>query len=190
MKRRKENKRLQTIMMGFIAVIMITSVMGFLWKGGPPKVEYNGVPFTQEPEGWSANINNQKMIFNYHPNEVEYLNMSPEIAQRLTTVEIDTTYDINDSYAEYIAKVQYTLATGLSGFDIFIVGGFTAENEFNRPVITCDDATIYVPVVYFKQSNQTKVSLEGNCIIAEARKGEDLIKIKDRLAYTVLGIMK
>ncbi|MBW2980388.1 hypothetical protein KY360_03160 [Candidatus Woesearchaeota archaeon] len=190
MKKRKDNKRMQTIMMGFIAFIMVTSIVGFLWKGGQPKVEYNGIPFVQEASGWTAEINTQKISFNYHPNEVEHINISPAITQRLDTVEIDTTYDINDSYAEYIAKVQYTLGLGLNNFDIFVVKGFTEENEFNRPVITCDDATAYVPVIYFKKSNETKVYLEGNCIMAEAYRGDDLIKIKDRLLYTILGIMK
>ena len=190
MKKRKDNKKMQTLMMGFIAVILVSSIMGFIWKGGPPKVEYNDIPFVQEPEGWSAEINGRNVVFNYHPTEVEHINMSSEIASRLSTVEIDTTYDLDDEYAEYIAKVQYVLAQGLSGFDIFVVSGFTTENEFDRPIITCNKATPFVPVLYFKKSNETNVYLEGNCIIAEASRGEDLIKIKDRLLYAILGIMQ
>jgi len=177
-------------MMGFIAFILVTSVMGFLWKGGPPKVEYNGIPFVQEADGWSTKINGKHAVFNYHPTEVEHIDLNSEIAQRLSAVEIDITYDIDDDYAEYIAKVQYTLAQGLSNFDMFVVAGFTTENEFNRPIVTCDDATMYVPVLYFKKSNETKVYMEGNCIIAEAYRGEDVIKIKDRLLYAILGIIK
>ena len=177
-------------MMGFIAFIMVTSIVGFLWKGGPPKVEYRGIPFVQEANGWSTEINDRMVSFNYHPNEVEHINISPAITQRLNSVEIDTTYDVNDSYAEYIAKVQYTLELGLNNFDIFVVKGFTEENEFNRPVITCSDATPYVPVIYFKKSNETDIYLEGNCIIAEAYRGEDFIRIKDRLLYAILGIME
>ena len=190
MKKKKDSKRLQTIMMGFIAFIMVTSIMGFVWKGGTNKVMYNDVPFVQEPTGWSANINGQKILFNYHPEEVEFINISPAIIQRLHTLELDTTYDLNDTYAEYIAKVQYTLELGLNNFDIFIVRGFTTENEFNKPIITCNNATPYVPVLYFKKSNQTKISLEDNCIIVEAYRGQDLIRIKDRLLYTIFGVME
>ncbi len=68
--------------------------------------------------------------------------------------------------------------------------GFTTKNEFNKPVITCKNATLYVPVIYFKKSNETSITLEGNCIIAEAFRGEDFTKIKDRLVYGALGVMK
>lgn len=189
MKKKKKSKK-EVWMMGFIAFILVMSVMGFVWKGGPPKVEYNEIPFVQEGTGWSTMIEGQKVLFNYHPEEVDYINLSQSITQRLSTVELDITYDFNDTYAEYIAKVQYTMEIGLSAFNIFIVKGFTAENEFDRPVITCDDATPYVPVIYFKKSNQTRISLEDNCIIAEAYRGEDLAKIKDRLLYAIFGVIK
>jgi hypothetical protein len=73
---------------------------------------------------------------------------------------------------------------------MFVVKGFTSENEFAKPIITCDNATFYVPVIYFKKSNQTVISLENNCIIAEAYRGEDLVKVKDRLLYSIFGVIK
>lgn len=67
--------------------------------------------------------------------------------------------------------------------------GFTTNNTFDMPIITCEDATPVVPIIYFKQSNQTKVSLEENCIIVEARNNIDILRIKDRLLYSMLGII-
>ena len=154
MKKKKENNKIQTIMMGFIAFILITSVMGFIWKGGSPPVEYKEIPFIQEANGWSVDIKGQNVFFNYHPEEVEYINLTSTITQRLTAIEIDTTYDLDDEYVEFIARVQYSMAEGLGNFDIFLVSGFTTENEFNRQVITCNDATPFVPVIYFKKSNR------------------------------------
>ena len=189
MKKKKQSKK-EVWMMGFIAFILVTSILGFVWKGGPPKVEYNEIPFDPEGNGWSTEIDDQKVLFNYHPEEVDYINLSQTITQRLSTVELDTTYDLDDPYAEHIAKVQYTMEIGLSAFNVFIVKGFTTENEFERQVITCEDATPYVPVIYFKKSNQTKVSLKGDCIVAEANRGEDLVKIKDRLLYAIFGVIE
>jgi hypothetical protein len=190
MKKQKESKK-QTWMMAFIAFIMITSVIGFVWQGGTNKVRYNGIPFVEEANGWSTKIKGKNLIFNYLPQEVDYINVSPLLAQRLTnTVEIDTTYDVDDPFAEYIAKVQYTMGIGLGHFEVFVVSGFTSENEFAKPIITCENATVYVPVIYFKKSNQTMISLENNCIIAEAFYGEDLVKVKDRLLYAIFGVIK
>ena len=65
----------------------------------------------------------------------------------------------------------------------------TEVNEFTLPVITCDDATSSVPVLYFVESNETKIYSENGCIIAEAKFETDLLRIKDRLLYERLGII-
>ena len=46
-----------------------------------------------------------------------------------------------------------------------------------------------VPVIYFKQSNETKVIIDDDCIIAEARNNIDILRIKDRLLYSMLGVI-
>jgi hypothetical protein len=72
---------------------------------------------------------------------------------------------------------------------LFIRQGFTTENDYNFPVITCRDSTSVVPVIYFKSSNETKVYLENDCIIAESSTQIDFERIKDRLVYGMLGII-
>ena len=68
--------------------------------------------------------------------------------------------------------------------------GFTTENEYNIPVITCADATPTVPVLYFQRTNETKVYREGSCIILEAATDFDLLRLKDRILYGIFGVMK
>ena len=58
------------------------------------------------------------------------------------------------------------------------------------PIIACNDATLNVPVVYFKHGNATNIHIENNCIIAEASANADFIMVKDRLLYGMLGVMK
>jgi len=84
-----------------------------------------------------------------------------------------------------IAKLK---GVTLNNFNIFVRVGFTSE-QLNFPVITCDDASDFVPVVYFKGSNTTNVYVENSCIIAEASNPADIIRIKDRLVYGILGII-
>jgi hypothetical protein len=82
------------------------------------------------------------------------------------------------------------MAITLNNFNIFVRQGFTAENDYNFPVITCEDPTNFVPVIYFRSFNETKVYMEDNCIIAEALRQEDVERIKDRMVYGILGIIK
>jgi hypothetical protein len=176
MRRKKESKK-EVWMMGFVAFLMITSIIGFSWKGGSQKVKYNEIPFVQEENGaWSGQILGQKLTLNYHPTELESIEADSEALQRLATVEIDTTYDIDDEYAEGIAKVQYLMEEVLVNYNIFVLRAFTEENEYERPVLTCEDATPFVPIVYFKKSNQ--------------KAGQDLLRIKDILIYSALGVMQ
>ena len=58
------------------------------------------------------------------------------------------------------------------------------------PIIACDDATPLIPVIYFVESNETKIYKQENCIIAEADTSVDVIRIKDRLLYGIHGIIR
>ena len=68
--------------------------------------------------------------------------------------------------------------------------GFTEENKFDFPIITCDDATESIPVIYFRGANQTAIYEEANCIIAEAKREADFLRIKDRLIFGVFGVIE
>ena len=117
--------------------------------------------------------------------------MSGDVLSRLNDlVEIDVTSEFNNSYKEHIALAEHQMGLTLINFNIFVRTGFTSENEFGMPEITCQDATLKVPVVYFKESNETKVYLQGECIIAEGSNGFDFLVIKDRLVFSILGILK
>jgi hypothetical protein len=43
-------------------------------------------------------------------------------------------------------------------------------------------------VIYFKSSNETKATLQGSCIIAEAKAGQEMVLLKDRIIYAMLGL--
>ena len=71
-----------------------------------------------------------------------------------------------------------------------MVNGQISENEiYNYPIITCDNATEFIPVIYLKKGEETQIYTEGNCIIAEAAFEQAFIALKDKLMYTILGIL-
>lgn len=178
----------------FIGFIMISSVFAVIFFGFSPattKLKYNDVSFTQKNDYWSASINKKEAYFNYFPTDVEDIDIIPEAISRIkNTIEVDFTSDINSTLKDEIALAEYWLSQMFNfHFNIYLRQGFTSENEYDFPVISCQDATLAVPVFYFKESNQTSIYLENNCIILEAKNGQDVIRIKDRILYDLFGII-
>ena len=192
MKEKKQKKRWGLIL--FIVFIMIGTSVSFVFFGFSPateRVKYNGFSFVNNGNIWIAKINGREAAFSFLPSEVESVSAFEDFSKRLQgKFEIDVTYDLNSTYKESIALAHHQMGLTLAAYSIFVRKGFTANNTFNLPIITCDNATINVPVVYFRQGNTTNINIENNCIIAEASANADFIRVKDRLLYGMLGVMK
>ncbi|MBI2208404.1 hypothetical protein HYU50_02815 [Candidatus Woesearchaeota archaeon] len=181
-------------MVYFIGFIMISSVFGVIFFGfgsSRASAAYNGFKFFNRGDFWSTNIDGREAMFTYFPSEIEAIPADDNAISRLKNKpQIDITSDINDTFAEGIALAQYQMGITLSNFNVFIRSGFTNQTKYNAPVITCSNSTNFVPVVYFTKGNATKIYMQGNCIIAEAASNADVIRLKDRLVYGILGIIK
>lgn len=178
----------------FIVVIMTASVLGFFIGGGrsgEQSIEYNGYNFVRKDNGWMVLLNNRQLYFDYYPEQVSDIEVSKEIIDKFDTLEIDITNNANTTSPESIALAQYMIKQNIeSTTNTYIRQGLTGENDFSLPIITCDDATQAVPVLYFKESNETKIYAENNCVMVEARTEIDFLRIKDRLLYGFFGIIK
>ena len=194
MKEKKEKKKWGLIL--FIVFIMIGTSFSFIFFGFQPQrdvVRYNDIKFVNIPSQniWIAKINGREAAFSFLPTDVESVFLFDDSIKRLQNkFEIDVTYDLNSTYKEAIALAQHQMGLTLATYNIFVRKGFTTNNTFNLPVITCNDATSNVPVIYFRYGNATNIHTENNCIIAEAATNVDFIKVKDRLLYGVLGVME
>ena len=192
MKDKREKKRWGLIL--FIVFIMIGTTFSFVFfgfSGVDEKAKYNGITFTRFTDRWEAKINGKNAAFSFLPSEVENINMSYDIPQRLQNkFEIDSTYDLNSTSKEQIALAQHQMGLTLATYNIFVRKGFTTNNTFSLPVITCKNSTLNVPVVYFRHGNATNIKVDNNCIIAEASSNADFIRAKDRLLYGMLGVIK
>ena len=193
MLRREKSDIGKKIIVYFIGITMIFSVFGVIFfgfgAGSSGTVKYNGLKFIDEGNFWSVNVNGREALFTYLPDELSLINAeNAAIGKLKNVVQIDITSDFNDTLAEPIALAQFQMGTTLFNFNIFVRNGFTDEQQ-NFLVITCRDATQFVPVIYFKESNITNAHMENNCIIAEAANAADAIRLKDRLVYGILGII-
>ena len=187
----KKESKLGLILVIFIAFIMISSVFGIIFSGynqNSNSVRYNNIKFIKEQTMISARINEQKLYFDFFPQDVESIELNPDIINLLTNKpEIDITSNEDDIYAEEIALAQYNIPYALK--NLYIRVGFTTNNSFDMPIITCQGATPNVPVLLFKKSNQTKITLNNSCVIAEASRNTDILAIKDRIVYSMLGVL-
>ncbi|MBI2124551.1 hypothetical protein HYT92_02055 [Candidatus Pacearchaeota archaeon] len=191
MKGRKEKRKWGLII--FIVFIMIGTTFSFVFFGFQPQsdvVKHNGMKFVRYADRWEAEINGKRAAFSFLPAEITDLNASDDFSKMLQNkIEIDVTYDSNDTYKESIALAQHQMGLVLSQYGVFMRKGFINNNTFNVPVITCNDSSANVPVVYFKTANSTNIRVENNCVIAEASSEVNFLKIKDRLLYGILGVM-
>ncbi len=188
-------ERKRKIMVYFMAFIMIGSVFGVIFfgfaTGGTTSLKYNDFKFTRSGNLWVTKVNDRDAIFTYYPTDVELIDLKPGMIDMLKNkIEIDVTVDVNDTFVQSIALAHFQMKATLGNFNVFVRDGYTTENEFNLPIIKCEDATQFIPVIYFKEGNSTNVYSNESCITVEASNQEDFIRVKDRLIYGLFGIIR
>ncbi len=194
-KHHDKGNRVNKFMVYLMGILMIGSIFGVVFFGfgssaSTTSMDYKDFKLTNKGNFWSTIVDGREALFTYFPEDVESVIVDGSIITRLKDkLEIDVTSDFNDTFAEQISLVGYNMGITLNNFNIFVRQGFTAENDYNYPVITCEDSTSFVPVIYFKNSNETKVYFEDDCIIAEASTQSDVERIKDRLVYGIFGVI-
>ena len=177
----------------FLVIIMVGtsfSVIFYGFSSPSSKQKQYGYSFVNNGQAWIAKISGKQAMFSYLPEEAKKINVQGVLPDLKNRVEIDTTSDFNDKFNQSIALAQHQMNIVLNqNYNVYIVPGFTSNNTYGLPVITCAGATPPVPVVFFMGSNETSLSADGNCIIAEASSDADIIKIKDLIVYSVLGVL-
>lgn len=192
MKPQKEKKKWGLIL--FVIFIMVGTSVSFVYLDFSPaqdKEEYDGTVFRNANNVWVAKINGREAAFSFLPADVKNVVVLDDSLKMLQKkYEIDATSDVNSTFKGSIALAEHQMGLTLEAYGIYLRKGFTSNTTFNLPIITCKDATLNVPVVYFRHGNRTSIHIENNCIIAEAPANDDFIKVKDRMLYGILGVMK
>ena len=194
---KKEKKSLTGPIVFAILVIgiMSLSAVGLIQgndTSGTVRLPYNDFKFkTDQNNNWIGEVDDEEYVFYNHPLNVEDLVLD-EIASTLlrTSAMITMTSDVNSTAAELIGGIEYDLATTLNSKGIATEYAFTTENKYNKPVVDCSSSIPVNTVIYFKQSNQTSIRFANNCIIAEATGQTNFIRIRDRLLFSICGVMK
>jgi hypothetical protein len=182
-KRRDSADRTKRIMVLILAVLI-----GF--SGGSGTSRYNGFKVASGGDFWTIKIDKKPVFFTYHPADAEAIAVEKSAIDLLhLKPQIDVTSDANSTLADSIALAEYQMATTMQNFGTYVRPGFTSDAGYDAPRINCSIATPFVPVIYFRESNQTTITVRDSCIIAEAQYAQDVIRIKDRLLYGIFGVI-
>ncbi|MFH1182551.1 MAG: hypothetical protein V1702_06335 [Candidatus Woesearchaeota archaeon] len=181
-----------------IVVVMVSSIIGFVFSdismGGQNtnSLSYNGYTFTQSNTGVEMKLNGQTLAFSYLPSQVDFIPLNGTVLEPLTATRMAyITSDANSTNAIAMGGFTYTVSEALKAKGSFGVQAFIASNAFSKPVVTCLNATKFVPVILVQDSfNTTEIYLENNCIIVNATSSIDIERLGDRLSYGILGVIE
>jgi hypothetical protein len=181
----------------FIALIMIMSGVGYMVVQNSPEegTSYKGHRFSGTYGSWMTEAGGRVVKFSYHPAEVETVGLDPQILGYLNSTKmVYLSFAPDDSAIEQIELARNELDSLLPDlFGIYTVPGVTnATGAYSRfPVITCANATLFVPVIQIRSgAAESSIHTAGNCIVLDAQQERDVMMLKDRLLYGMLGIIE
>ena len=171
---------------------MTSSILGFVWTNiTTNNVTFNGHKFKRQGDSFTVQINGQRINTHYLPTDIEHIQIDQEIKSKIKNSPMFyISFNPYGDNIDYIDKARFNLDNELKKTNIYAISGITNNSiNYNLPIITCENATSYVPVIHLKEGNNTKFSLKDNCIIAESNSKEGFIALKDIIIYTIFDII-
>jgi hypothetical protein len=180
-----------------IAALMVLSVLGFsIGSGtgtGTVKHRYGGYTFLQTPQGYTVKLPEGRVAFRFLPDQVSAYELPAEAVSALRKATVlSFTFDPANETQEFagaMAFAGYELGQKL-GQRMLVQQGLVNATGYEVPGITCGQASDAGPVVLFRRANLTGFQWEGFCLTAEAEDEDGILRLADRIAYAVLGIME
>lgn len=166
----------------FICFIMITSILGYMSSTNSEKVNYGDYKFIKFNNGWSTYVNNQKIILNSNPIELENY-----------TIKIDLG-DLNSAQKIYLSiNPKDNLFLGGLESNIFpylrpkVIISCYEDNEecINLPLKDCKDANKDIKIILVKKDKNSKFYYKDNCLVMQGNK-EEVTKMIDGLVLELL----
>jgi hypothetical protein len=185
------------VMTVLIVVVMVSSIIGFVFSdmamGGQNTngLSYNGFVFTQGTNSFGLKVDGQSLTFSYLPSQIDFMPLNSSVLAPLAASRMAyITSDENSTNAIAMGGFTYTVSQALKAKSSYGVQSFTTGNAFGKPVVTCSNATEFVPVILVQDSNSTDMNIENNCIIVNAASSVDIERLGDRLSYGILGVIR
>jgi len=93
-KNKKKDNKVGLLTVIVIIILMLSSIIGYVFKGNSNE-KYNNSSFSRTDDGiWYTKINGNQFAFNYFPSDLEDINLSNEIINKIkNTNMVYFTYD-------------------------------------------------------------------------------------------------
>ncbi len=182
-----------------VGLVLVSSIIGFTLSAipfglqdGSEGMKYNGFEFFQTQDGIAAKVDGQLVGFTYFPSELEDFEAGNITATIKSVRVIYATSAPESALAPAISGAEFDIGRVVEArYSSFLQPVFTAENAYNRSIITCSDANPFVPVLFFNFTNTTtSISEERSCTTINFASENALNKVRDKVVYELLGIMK
>lgn len=195
--RKEENKYLskRNVISLFIILIMVSSILA-IWQGSTSSntiPEYNGYEVQLEETHYVIALDIGDVYGYNYPSSLETISLENSYVQYLlSSSELYILFDPQDENIQVVEVLRSELAqrdfSGLGKSTGFAV---TQANETyaSYPVLSCDTVTLPTLYLHTLNTTTTQISQDGGCIVLEAATWQDLVELKDRLVYTMYGVM-
>ncbi len=180
----RKRKRNQTILVVFLALIMVLSTIGFAIQSNSGtaqadgtlgnEIEYNGYRFVNQNGLWV--LNNENFVFRYTPQEV------PDIGSGLKPLN---SYQGKPAYLyseDNGAEVEIAVNLGQVVQRIQKACPENTNCTLDLPVKTCADNFIII-----REDTNNSIVQSNNCVYIQGTK-EQLAALADQFLFKILGI--
>ena len=168
----------------FIAIVLISSMVGFMWKGQEKTnyKEYKGYNFNKVNNKWVTQIKGKQVVFDYSPEELESI-VLPHFNTNIDKVYIAIDPEQTDTNLNYILQ---KIADTFLDVGIRPVPACTKDSSNcpNIPIADCKNNDLVIQII---KSDKITIFKQDSCIILEG----DIIHLNkgiDKLRLYLLGI--
>ena len=193
---KKDNKK-QTVLSIILAVVLVSSILGIMVNrdSNPDNFKYSfnnkSIDFGTIGNRYYLDFGEKRVFFYNLPDQIR-TNISFDAADRIKNSQmVYVTFDPDDNQQNLIPIDLTRLELNEEFFNNnkYLISGKTSNssNYPNLPILDCANATAYIPVIKFQNSNTTEIIEENNCIIMKGR-NLDFIKYRDLILYKYYGV--
>ncbi len=186
----KKSKTAAIIIPLFIVSVMVLSVFSIIGeKDSSRKVRYKEHLFflSSDEQIWELEQDGKTYEFHYLPTEISTVPLIKSPVKRTYYLVADPSANYSQDDLSLIGLARFEMQENLGKKEITTILGFSREYN-SIPPVTCANATTQVGVIQFQLGNKTRVISEANCILIEGHDGLEVIKAKDTLMYSLLGV--
>jgi len=148
---------------------------------------HNGFAFAKVDGLWRTRVaingTTYNLEFHYSPHEVQGIPVEGEVGRSFFNKIMYFTFDPNSTQKGHIGVAGTELVSSVHKVfkrEVIPTCTYNATGCEDRPITTCDSTNL--PVFYFKAANETKVTIDENCMTFQGHKKE-MIRAVDRMLY-------